>query len=337
MEPRNETARPGPFGRLLSLAGRCARPFERAARRCLGPNGDLKVLAVLGAAVVYGFVEPLSAGIERTFSVPVRVLPEGGMTAVLGVSPASVSVTLRGDAEDFTAFDADALRVELHPSTNQLAIVPDVDPQSVTNELSAVLDVGPQDVAGVLDKLRIASVAPASVKVEYDYMSKMPVYLAKPRTSGIPVQEGTAVASFHTNLALTAFGSVKKLSAFGAKRILLPTDPIDVEGKTESFDTTVAVRPPEDSGIERVEPAEVPVHVEIVIRASADAGDIDVATPVLLTPEDAEPSVRPAEDAEAGRSAEDAGPSGEEPAGESAAEPPAEPEEAPPPPADPQP
>ena len=335
MEPQNETARPGPFGRLLSLAGRCVRPFERVARRCLGPNGDLKVLAVLGAAVVYGFVEPLSAGIERTFSVPVRVLPEGGMTAVLGVNPASVSVTLRGDAEDFTAFDADALRVELHPSTNQLAIVPDVDPQSVTNELSAVLDVGPQDVAGVLDKLRIVSCSPSSVKVEYDYMSKMPVYLAKPRTAGIPVQEGTAVASFPANLSLTAFGSVKKLSAFGAKRILLPTDPIDVEGKTESFDTTVAVRPPEDSGIERVEPAEVPVHVEIVIRAAADAGDIDVATPVLLTPEDARPSGKSAEDAE------DDGPSGEEPsgdpAGESAAEPSAETEEPPPPPADPQP
>ena len=331
MEPQNETARPGLLGRLLSLAGRCERPFERLARRCLGPNGDLKVLAVLGAAVVYGLVEPLSAGIERTVSVPVRVLPESGMTAVLGVTPAAVSVTLRGDAEDFTAFDADALRVELRPSTNLLSIVTDVDPQSVTNDLSAVLAVGPQDVAGVLDKLRIASVSPSSVAVEYDYMSKMPVHLAKPKTSGIPAQEGTAVASFPTNLSLTAFGSVKKLSAFGAKRIRLQTDEIDVEGKTESFDAIVAVVPPPDSGIERVEPAEVPVHVEILIRAAADAGDIDVATPVLLT----------LEDAESGKPAEDAGPSGgepaEEPGGKSAEEPSADTEETSPPPADPQP
>ncbi|MBQ6102198.1 MAG: hypothetical protein IJL06_00835 [Kiritimatiellae bacterium] len=287
MEPKRPEERPVPFGGLLTTAGRAVHPLERLARRVLGRDGDLKVLAVLAAVVVYVLVEPVSAGISRTVSVPVHVLPEGGTTAIVGVKPAAVAVTLRGSAEDFTAFDADSMRVELRPSTNQLSVVPDVDPLGVTNQLSAVLSVGPQDVTNAPGRLRVAAVSPASVEVEYDYMSKMPVYLARPRTSGLPVQ-GTAVASFPTNLELTAFGSVKKLSAFGAKKILLPTDPVDVKGKTESFDTTVAVRPPEDSGIERVEPAEVPVHVEIRIRVAPGAEDIHVSAPVLLKPEDAE-------------------------------------------------
>ena len=288
MEAQNDTPRPGPFGRLLSLGGRAVHPFERLSRRLLGRDGDLKVLAVIVAILVYGLVEPLSAGIERKFSVPVRVLPESGMTAVVGVAPTMASVMLRGRAEDFTAFDQDALRVELRPTTNQLSIVADVDPLNATNELSAVLGVGLQDVKGVPDRLRIVGVLPDSVKVDYDYMSKMPVCLARPRTVGAPVQ-GTAVASFPTNLSLTAFGSVKKLSAFGAKRILLPTDAIDVEGKTESFDAVVAIRPPEDSGITSVEPSEVTVHVEIRTRAAIGAGDIHVSAPILLKPEDIEP------------------------------------------------
>ena len=297
MEPQNETARPGPFGRLLSLAGRCVRPFERVARRCLGPNGDLKVLAVLGAAVVYGFVEPLSAGIERTFSVPVRVLPEGGTTAVVGVTPSAVAVTLRGNAEGFTAFDADALRVELRPETAEGA-------------LSDQLSVGPKDVTNVLDRLRVVAVSPASVAVEYDFMSKMVTtnFVARPRLLGRPIQ-AVASVSLPTNLAVTVYGSVKKLGAFSAKGIRLPTDSIDVEGKTESFDTVVAIRPPEDSGITSVEPSEVTAHVEIRTRAAIDADEIHVSAPILLKTEEPEPA-KPAE--EPTKPAETTGKSAEE-------------------------
>ena len=243
MEAQNDTPRPGPFGRLLSLAGRAVRPFERLSRRLLGHDGDLKVLAVLAALVVYGLVEPVSAGIERTFSVPVRVLPAGGTTAVVGVSPLAVSVTLRGGAEDFTAFDPDALRIELHPAPEE-------------NALSDVLAVGPANVTNVLDRLRVVGVSPASVTVEYDYLSMIVTtnFVAKPRLAGHPVQ-GIASVSLPTNLAVTVYGSVKKLGAFSAKGIRLPTDAIDVEGKTESFDAVVAIRPPEDSGITSVEPS----------------------------------------------------------------------------------
>ena len=128
MERETSAAAPGLLGRLLSLAGRAVRPFERLSRRLLGHDGDLKVLAVLAALVVYGLVEPVSAGIERTFSVPVRVLPAGGTTAVVGVSPLAVSVTLRGGAEDFTAFDPDALRI---PVGDRLWLRTDASPAQV--------------------------------------------------------------------------------------------------------------------------------------------------------------------------------------------------------------
>ena len=277
MEPKRPEERPVPFGGLLTTAGRAVHPLERLARRVLGRDGDLKVLAVLAAVVVYALVEPVSAGISRTVSVPVSVQPEGGTTAVVGVTPATVAVTLRGTAEGFTAFDADALRVELRPAPEEGA-------------LSEPLSVGPKDVTNVLDRLRVVSVSPASVAVDYDFMSKIVTtnFVAKPRLLGRPIQ-GVASVSLPTNLAVTVYGSVKRLGAFSAKGIRLPTDPVDVEGKTESFDAVVAIRPPEDSGITSVEPAEVRAHVEIRTHAAIDAGDIHVSAPILLKPEDVEP------------------------------------------------
>ena len=275
---RETDAAPGLFGRLLSLAGRAAHPFERAARRVLGPDGDLKVLAAAGAIVLYLLVRPAAAGIERTFPVPVRVQAASQTTTVVGTEPSSVSVTLRGTAEDFTAFDQDALRIELRPTPEENALYGD-------------LPIGPKDVTNGIDRLRVVSVEPSSVRVAYDFMSKIMTtnFVAKPRLLGRPIQ-GVASVSIPTNLAVTVYGSVTKLGAFSAKGIRLPTDPIDVEGKTESFDVDVAIRPPEDSGITSVEPAEVKAHVEIRTRAAADAGEIHVSAPILLKSEEEEPA-----------------------------------------------
>lgn len=278
MERENSPSAPGLLGRLLSLAGRAVHPFERAARRVLGPDGDLKVLAVAGAIVLYLLARPVAAGIERTVSVPVRVKSATNTVAVVGVTPSSVAVTLRGSTDGFTAFDPDALRVDLAATPEEGA-------------LSGVLAVGTKNVTNVLDRLRVVSVSPSTVSVDYDFMSKMVTtnFVATPRLVGVPVQ-GTASVSIPTNFAVTVYGSVKKLGAFSAKGIRLPTDPVDVEGKTESFDSVVAIRPPDDSGITSVEPAEMPVHVEIRTRAADDAGEIHVSAPILLAPETAKPA-----------------------------------------------
>lgn len=283
MDARNDAVpRPGFFGGLLSLAGRAVRPFGRLARRVLGPDGDLKVLAVLGALVVYGLVEPLSVGIERTVSVPVRVVPTDKSVAVVGVSPATVSVTLRGTSEDFTAFDADALRVEVATS-----------PEKDASE--DVVSVGPRNVTNGLDRLRVVGVSPSLVSVEYDTVMEWNTVnlVATPRRSGAPVQ-GTAILSIPTNFPLRVSGSKKKFTAFSAKGIRLPVDPVDVEGKTESFDTFSTIRPPEDSGITSLEPAAVPVHVEIRIRAASDGGEIRVSDPIPIAGAEAPKAEAPA-------------------------------------------
>ena len=294
MENQNDTPRSGPFGRLLSLAGRCARPFERVARRLLGPNGDLKVLAVVLAAILYSIVRPAAAGIERTVSVPVRVLPQGGFT-VVGFSPSAVSVTLRGTTKDFTAFDAESLRVDLRPKPAEgvLSEVVAIGPKDVTNDLAK------------LDKIRVVGVAPEAIAVEYDYMSVSETkdFIARPQLTGLDKLRGTASVSEESlehlaNRSVRIYGSEKKLRALKDKGIRLPTDPIDVVGKTESFDVDVAIRPPEDSGITRVEPDHVRVHVIVEIEKDPDSESIHVSDPIRLSTDDAEAPRPPAKSAE---------------------------------------
>ena len=45
---------------------------------------------------------------------------------------------------------------------------------------------------------------------------------------------------------------------------MIPTDPIDVAGKTQGFTKAVKIRPPVDSGISSVQPEEVEAKVEIL-------------------------------------------------------------------------
>jgi hypothetical protein len=204
---------------------------------------------------------------------------------VVDTKPSTVSVTLRGTAEDLAAFNWDALRIERSTTPKENALFDD-------------LDVGPKDVTNGINRLRVVAVSPSRVRVEYDFMSKIIAtnFVAKPKLVGRPIQ-GVASVSLPTNLAVTVYGSVKKLGAFSSKRVRLPTDSVDVEGKTESFDTLVEINPPPDSGITRVEPAEVPVHVEIRTRAAADADDIHVSAPILLKSEEEPAKAEPAEPA----------------------------------------
>ena len=145
--------------------------------------------------------------------------------------------------------------------------------------------------------------------------------IATPRLEGVPVQ-GSASVEMPTNLTVLVQGSKSKMEAFREKKILLPTSPINVEGKTESFDATVAILPPPDSGITKVEPATVTVHVDVQTVAAAgvaeDNAPLELVAPqsvpglsALLSgeaPSSADTNAAPARtDAEAGE-AEDAAP-----------------------------
>lgn len=227
-------------------------------RRVLGPNGDLMAFSVLVSAALLAAVHQhvVSARHERTFPVPVAVRSENPTTAVFSFEPASVAVTLRGTQDDLATLDPSRLAVEISARNQR-------------GSSGETLRIRPADILGT-GNLKIVAVEPSSVDVRYDYMVTWPATgrLAMPELRGVPVQ-GEAEVEMPTNVTVVVHGSESKVAAFREKKILLPTSPVSVEGKTESFDATVAILVPPDSGISKVEPSTVRVHVKVTTYAAA--------------------------------------------------------------------
>ena len=72
-------------------------------------------------------------------------------------------------------------------------------------------------------------------------------------------------------------GPKSKLQKLVDDRIMIPTDPIDVAGKTQGFTKAVKIRPPVDSGISSVQPEEVEAKVEILNIPGPEQSLVDIA------------------------------------------------------------
>ena len=257
--------------------------------RAFGPNGDLKVLSALLAALLFFLIRPFAVGNTKTFSVPVRVVSSNPYVTVVDYAPKSTSVTLRGSRNKIDSFDPAQLALEIEEA------FPDTEGR-------VFRPIGPRALRGAGD-LRFLSCPVDVVRIELDYTAKWETtnLVALPQLVGRPVEGGTATVRLADPVSVVVKGSIRKLNEFRDAGLLLPTEPIDVEGKTKSFSEPVAIKIPADSGITSVEPAAVMAFVDIAISVT---NRTDTAAPDLL--KKVEPPAPPAE-AETAEKAEKAG------------------------------
>ncbi len=262
-----------PVPRLPSgLADRLAR-LQAFFVRAFGPNGDLKALAVLLAAILFFAIRPSAVGNVKTFdAVPVRVSSSNPYVTVVDYFPKTTSVTLRGPRAKIDSFDRTQLAMEIEEA------FPDTEGR-VFRPLGAATLAGEEP-------LKFLSCPTDVVRVELDYTGAWETtdLVAVPALSGRPVEGGTATVRLDEGVAVVVKGSIRKLNAFRDTGLLLPTEPVDVEGKIASFDVPVAIKIPADSGITSVEPQTVLAHVDIAIAVT---NRTETALPGLL--KDVEP------------------------------------------------
>ena len=102
---------------LTARANALLARFQKFTRRHLGPSGDLKVLSIVVAAVIYYFIQNIIS-FSGTYAVPLLVTVREANVAVRSQSEEEVKVTLKGPEGDVRAVDASNLRVRLklsHP------------------------------------------------------------------------------------------------------------------------------------------------------------------------------------------------------------------------------
>ena len=237
------------FAKLLDVLEIPLHKLRKYLHRYLGHNSDLKILAFVVALVVFNLIR-MTIGHPETYTAPVHATISEEGVALLSHSPTEVDIQLKGSADDIKSFDPIGLKVEVKIKST---------PQA--NE--AYVRLSRRNVIGA-GKLRVGRITPPGILVEYDREVEMTMRLKNPELLGKPLQ-GEATVDLISN-EVKVKGPESKLQKLLEKGILLPTEPIDVAGRTQGFIKRVKVLPPDDSGISHVIPAEVEARVYITIQ-----------------------------------------------------------------------
>jgi len=208
-------------------------------------NWHLKVLSLVLAALSYYAIRNATS-LEVPYDVPIRIEVEKGI-AVLDQDPRTVEVTFRGSQEDLLRLERAKLRVSIK-----------MDPELVAGPETVA--ISPNDVKGA-SGVRVVKLKSDTVSVTFDRETQKQLQVTKPQVVGKPLIG-------HVELDYEP----KTVSVRGSKlrlqdKQLLETEPVDVDGRVESFSKEVRVLPPKDMSDAKIEPPVVLAKLNIVTEA----------------------------------------------------------------------
>ncbi len=252
------------FAKLLDVVEIPLIKLQAYLHRYLGQNSDLKILAFVVGLVVFNLIR-MAIGHPETYTAPVHATISEEGVAILSHSPTEVEIELKGSADDIKSFDPSGLKVEV-----KIESAPQVNEAYVRLSRRNVIGSG---------KLRVGRITPPGIFVEYDREVEMTMRLKHPDLLGKPLQGEASVDLISNEVKVK--GPESKLQELIEKSILLPTEPVDVAGRTQGFIKRVKVLPPDDSGISHVIPTEVEARVYIVIEPPPESIYTNAPTPTV--------------------------------------------------------
>lgn len=208
----------------------------------LSNNAGMKILAVLLATVSFYAIRGRT-GLELPYDIPLEVVVEEGV-AVLEKEAQTVQVTLRGSPDDHRRLQHKQIRAVIRPRTVALSG-------------SEKVHVEAHNIEGA-SGVTVVKIKPSSVLLTFDREAEKQVRVEKPRTTGTPLI-GRAELAYEPEY-VTLRGPRLRLRDLET----VTTEPIDVDGRVESFSKTVRVLSPGDKWVPEIEPNEITVRVRIV-------------------------------------------------------------------------
>lgn len=213
--------------------------------RIAGANLALKAMAC-GLALITFHAVRSTTSYESSFEVPLVVEVEKGV-AVMSQDPLTVEVTCRGSQEDIAVLKQERIKVVV----NARADNPD--------EPERTLPVGTGEVQGA-SRVRVIRVRPETVRLRFDREDTKVVAVSRPRVVGTPFRGKVELTYEPTNV--TVCGSHRGLREI----TLVDTQPVDVDGRAQSFSRVVGVLPPANTWVSSITPPEVTVKINITTR-----------------------------------------------------------------------
>lgn len=205
-------------------------------------NAGLKALAMVLAALTFYAIRDVT-GFEIRFDVPLEVAVEPGV-AILEKDTRSVEVTFRGSADDLRNLEQKQIKALIRPKAAALSG-------------SENVPVSPRDIRGA-SGVTVVKIKPSTVTLTFDREARKVVQVVRPTTTGTPLI-GHAELEYDPRV-VTLRGPKQRLQ--GLEAVL--TEPVDVDGRVESFTRTVRVLPPSDKWVSEIEPNEIVARVRIV-------------------------------------------------------------------------
>lgn len=213
-------------------------------------NGYWKLLALVIAILLY-FTIRTEISHNKLFTVPVEIENESSAkeTAIWSVQPPSVQVRVRGSYTAVNEIDATKLKCVIRARRKN---------DSTLNTVS--IKVRPGNIQGTRSA-RIAKIEPAVITVEFDDPKSIELAIAPPELKG--TARGTVSLSYSVTNAIVT-GSLRLLKDLDVANTRIQCEPIDVEGRLESFTARLRLVPPGDAANVKVEPPDIAVKVTII-------------------------------------------------------------------------
>jgi len=211
-------------------------------RELLTRNLLLKLLAIGLAVATIGIIRRLTSQ-EEEFEVPI-VVRLADDTAILSQDARTAYITCSGSAEDLRRLDLRHVRVVAHPQFGGTAGTEQVP-------------IGPRDVEGWLRGVTISRVRPDVVAVEFDRKIESQVAVARPEIIGVPLIGRVEIE--YAPRYVTVTGPESRIRDM----TLLRTEPVDVNGRSSSFETELTVLIEGEQWPYEVRPAQVGARVII--------------------------------------------------------------------------
>lgn len=209
-------------------------------------------LAALGVACVIFFGVRRSVSYTQTLALTIGAETEEGTQAFAGFSPGVVNVTFRGSEA--------AIRQLSFPGAEQPKIKAYLR-QPPPGESSALVRLSPRDVKRD-DGLRVLSIAPREVLARFDSRDTRTLDILEPIVTGAPA-DGTVIVSIEPK-EVEVTGSRMRLDELVSAQTCLATAILDVSNRSEGFQTTLKVLPPDARGGWTLTPDTVQADVRFV-------------------------------------------------------------------------
>ncbi len=209
----------------------------------LRENLGLKALSLFLALIIFYAIRSTISN-RVVFSVPVEVKVDKG-EAILEQDPRNVEVTFEGSRAELRRLAEESLSVVVSP--------PKGEDRREVPVLSR--NVSAWRVA------RVVNIDPKVINVEYDKESRKIMPVARPTIKGTPLRGQLTVEYLPRMVEIS--GPRKQLEELVVEGYEVQTEPIDVEGRVQSFTRVVKLLPPEDIVVSAIEPSSVEVTITI--------------------------------------------------------------------------